>query len=257
MVVDVQPVAHVEPVAVERHLPPVEQVRDEQRDDLLRELVRPVVVRAAGDAHRQAVGAVVGPGQQVRRRLRRRVRRVRLQRVRLRPRAPLDRAVHLVGGHVHEPRRPRPPARPAAAPACRRRSSRRSRRRRRSTGRRATRRRSAPPRRRRPSTSPTSVGVADVALARSAAAGESQHRGEVGQRARVGQQVQHDDLGVGQGGVAAGQGRPDVVRADEAGTAGHEEPHPRDLRLDPSATDNRRRSTPNVTSCGRSWPELT
>ncbi len=104
VVVDVQPVADVDPVAVQRHPPAVEQVRHEERDDLLRELVRPVVVRAARDAHRQAVGAVVGPGQQVRRRLRRRVRRVRLQRVRLRPRPRLDRAVDLVGRHVHEPR---------------------------------------------------------------------------------------------------------------------------------------------------------
>ena len=104
VVVDVQPVADVEPVAVERHGAAVEQVRDEQRDDLLGELVGPVVVRAAGDAHRQAVGAVVGAGEQVRRRLGRRVRRVRLQRVGLGPGAVRDRAVDLVGGDVHEPR---------------------------------------------------------------------------------------------------------------------------------------------------------
>ena len=87
VVVDVQPVADVEPVAVQRHRPAVEQVGDEQRDDLLRELVRPVVVGAAGDAHVEAVGAGVGQGEQVAARLARRVRRVRLQRVGLRPRA--------------------------------------------------------------------------------------------------------------------------------------------------------------------------
>jgi hypothetical protein len=38
---DVQPVADVAAVAVERDLLAVEQVGDEQRDDLLRELVGP------------------------------------------------------------------------------------------------------------------------------------------------------------------------------------------------------------------------
>src|SRR5690606_39671553 len=75
-----QPVAHVAAVAVQRHRLAVEQVGHEQRDDLFRVLVRPVVVRAADDAHRQAVRAVVGAGQQVGRRLGRRVRRVRLER---------------------------------------------------------------------------------------------------------------------------------------------------------------------------------
>ena len=88
VVVDVQPVAHVQPVAVERHLAAVEQVRDEQRDDLLRELVRPVVVRAPGDADGQAVRAVVGAGEQVRARLGRRVRRVGQQRGGSRARRP-------------------------------------------------------------------------------------------------------------------------------------------------------------------------
>ena len=111
VVVDVQPVAHVEPVAVERHLAAVEQVRDEQRDDLLRELVRPVVVGAPRDADGQAVRAVVGAGEQVRARFGRRVRRVGQQRVAFGPGALVDRAVDLVGGDVHEPvdaRRQRP-----------------------------------------------------------------------------------------------------------------------------------------------------
>ena len=59
VVVDVEPVAHVQAVAVERHLRAVEQVGDEQRDDLLGVLVGPEVVRAAGDHDRQAVGLVV------------------------------------------------------------------------------------------------------------------------------------------------------------------------------------------------------
>ena len=65
VVVDVQPVADVPAVAVERHLLAVDQVGDEQRDDLLRVLVRAVVVGAAGDPDVQSVGAVVGPAEQV------------------------------------------------------------------------------------------------------------------------------------------------------------------------------------------------
>ncbi len=103
VVLDVDPVAHVATVAVQRHLGAVEQVGGEQRDDLLRELVRPEVVRAAGDDDRQAVGRHVGEGDQVRAGLGRRVRRARRQLVGLGEAALLDRAVDLVGGDVHEP----------------------------------------------------------------------------------------------------------------------------------------------------------
>ena len=92
VVVDVEPVPHVRAVAVERDLRAVEQVGDEQGDDLLGEVVVPVVVRAAGHAHVEAVGAVVGEGDQVAGGLRRRVGRVRGERVRLGPRAFVDRS---------------------------------------------------------------------------------------------------------------------------------------------------------------------
>ena len=82
---------------------PVEEVRDEQRDDLLGELVRPVVVRAAGHHHGQLVGAEVGPGEQVAACLRGGVRRVGLERPLLVPAALRDRAVDLVCRDVHEP----------------------------------------------------------------------------------------------------------------------------------------------------------
>ena len=49
VVLDVAPVADVQAVAVERDLLAVEQVGDEQRDDLLGELVGAEVVRRAGD----------------------------------------------------------------------------------------------------------------------------------------------------------------------------------------------------------------
>ena len=79
VVLDVEPVPHVEAVAVERHPQPVEQVRDEQRDDLLGELEGPVVVRRPGGHDRQAVGGHVGQGDEVRPGLGGRVRRARLR----------------------------------------------------------------------------------------------------------------------------------------------------------------------------------
>ena len=67
---------------------PSMQVGDEQRDDLLRELVGAVVVGAAGDHDVHPVGAVVGQREQVRAGLRGRVGRVGLQRPRPRSRSP-------------------------------------------------------------------------------------------------------------------------------------------------------------------------
>ena len=50
VVVDVEPVAHVAAVAVDRQRLALDGVQDHQRDQLLGELVRAVVVRAVGDA---------------------------------------------------------------------------------------------------------------------------------------------------------------------------------------------------------------
>src|SRR5690606_30575073 len=91
VIVDVQPVAHVEPVAVERDVLAVQQVGDEQRNDFLGVLVRAVVVGAAGHADRYAVGAVVGQRDEVAAGLAGAVRRVRLEDVVLGPRSGLDR----------------------------------------------------------------------------------------------------------------------------------------------------------------------
>src|SRR6202042_2960698 len=104
VVVHVDPAADVETVAVERHRLAVEQVGGEQRYDLFRVLVRPVVVAATGDRDVDAVGAGEGDGDQVAARLGRRVGGVRVERGPLGPGAGCDGAVHLVGGHVHDPR---------------------------------------------------------------------------------------------------------------------------------------------------------
>ena len=49
MIADVQPVALLQPVAIERHRDVVDRIRDEQRDQLFGKVVRPVVVRRPRD----------------------------------------------------------------------------------------------------------------------------------------------------------------------------------------------------------------
>jgi len=65
VVEDVEPVADVLAAAVDRDLLSLEEVRGKERDQLLGELVGPVVVGAPGDDHREAVGDEERAGQQV------------------------------------------------------------------------------------------------------------------------------------------------------------------------------------------------
>ncbi len=103
MVLDVEPVAHVAAVAVDRQAAALDGVEDHQRDQLLGELVGAVVVRAVRDQHGQPVGLVPGPDQVVGPGLRGGVGRVRgvgrrLGEQAVRP----ERAVDLVGRDVQE-----------------------------------------------------------------------------------------------------------------------------------------------------------
>ena len=109
---DVQPVASLEAVAVERQRPVVEGIRDEQRDQLLGVVVRPVRVRAAGDDGIDAVGDDVAPDEQLAGGLGRGVRRARRERRVLAGVPLVDRAVDLVGRDLQE-------ARPARGDAAR------------------------------------------------------------------------------------------------------------------------------------------
>ena len=102
VVVDVEPVAHVRSLPVERERLPFEGVGHEQRDELLRVLIRSVVVARPEDDDRQAVGHVVGVGQAVGPGLARGVGRGRGDRVGLPEEALVPAAVDLVGRDVDE-----------------------------------------------------------------------------------------------------------------------------------------------------------
>ena len=62
MVLDVEPVAAVQPRAVDREWLVVDRVGDEEGHQLLGELARAVVVRGARHHYREAVGGPVGVG---------------------------------------------------------------------------------------------------------------------------------------------------------------------------------------------------
>ena len=78
MILHVQPVAHILAFSVHRQRFAVADVVDEQRDQLLRELVRAVVVGAVGHDGGHAKRIVEGPHKMVARSLSGRVRRMRL-----------------------------------------------------------------------------------------------------------------------------------------------------------------------------------
>ena len=104
VVLDVEPVPHLAAVAVQRQRLAVERVGDEQRDELLRILVRAVRVRAARDRGVDAERAHIGGDEQVAGRLGRAVRARRPQRIGLaRGAAGLEVAVHLVRRDLDEP----------------------------------------------------------------------------------------------------------------------------------------------------------
>src|SRR5262245_24753029 len=78
MIVNEQPVANVEPTAVDRHGFAVQSLDDRQWDELFRELMWSVIVRAVGEEDREPVGMAPCPDQMVRRRLAGRIRRARV-----------------------------------------------------------------------------------------------------------------------------------------------------------------------------------
>lgn len=108
VIVDVEPIAHVLSVAVDRKPLALERVQDDKRNELFRELVRPVVVRAVGGQRRKSVRCMHCPDEVIRGRLGRRVggaRRVRRELGECARRA--QRAEDLVGRHLEEAERAR------------------------------------------------------------------------------------------------------------------------------------------------------
>ena len=98
MILDIEPVADIAPVAVDRQRFALERVENDERDELFRELIRPVVVRAVRYDRRQSVGMVPGADEMVAGRLAGRVGRTRIVGRRLgeKPVRP-ERAIDLVG----------------------------------------------------------------------------------------------------------------------------------------------------------------
>src|SRR5690606_23364228 len=82
----------------------IQRVEDDQRDQLLGEVIGAVVVRAVGDQHRQAVGALPGTDQMVGRSLAGRIGRAGRVGRGLGEQVvdAVQVAVHLVGGNVVE-----------------------------------------------------------------------------------------------------------------------------------------------------------
>ena len=103
VVLDVEPVAHVGAVAVDGERLFLERVEDHQRDQLLGEVVGPVVVGAIGDDDRKPEGAEPGAGQMVGGGLGGRVGRGGIVgRLLAEGAVGPERAVDLVGGDVQE-----------------------------------------------------------------------------------------------------------------------------------------------------------
>lgn len=104
VVAHVEPVAHLQPVAVDRQRLERERVADHQRDQLLGELPRAIIIGAVGREDRQAVCVVVGPHQVVGGGLAGAVGTVGLVTVGLSEcrRARLERPIDLVGRDVEE-----------------------------------------------------------------------------------------------------------------------------------------------------------
>ena len=113
MILHKQPVAHILPVAVDRQRLALQRIQNHQRNQLLRKLKRPVVVRAVRGQHRQSEGVKVRPRQMIRPRLRCRVGAVRRVRRRLaecrivRP----QRSIHLIRRNMQKPETLRAPPR--------------------------------------------------------------------------------------------------------------------------------------------------
>ena len=104
VILHVQPVAHVLPVAVDGYRLAFQRIEDHQRYQFLGKLVGTVIVGAVGGQHRQPPGVMPGAHQVIGSRLGRRIGTVGCVGVRFRERRIIRRqaAVDLVGGDMQE-----------------------------------------------------------------------------------------------------------------------------------------------------------
>ena len=65
VIVHIQPIAHIQAIAIERNRLSCRRLEDHHRDQLLWVLPGPVVVAAVGEHHRQPIGVMPGPHQVV------------------------------------------------------------------------------------------------------------------------------------------------------------------------------------------------
>ena len=65
VIFNIQPVTDIQTLAVNRQWLVSQSISNHQRNQLLREVIRTIVVGATGNSHRQAVGTVVSQNQQV------------------------------------------------------------------------------------------------------------------------------------------------------------------------------------------------
>ena len=78
MILDIEPVAHVLTLTIDRQRLTVADIIDKERYQFLRELIRTVVVRAVGHNYRHTIGVVEGTHEMITRRLGGRLRRMRI-----------------------------------------------------------------------------------------------------------------------------------------------------------------------------------
>src|SRR6266702_7167766 len=65
MIAHIQPVADIHSIAVKGHGFPSQNALDNHRDELLRELIRAVIVRAIRNDRRQSIGVMIGAHEHV------------------------------------------------------------------------------------------------------------------------------------------------------------------------------------------------
>lgn len=80
VVFNIQPVTNVQTLAVNRQWLVSQSIGNHQRNQLLREVIRAIVIRATGNGHRETVGTVISQNQQVSGRLGTAVRRTGVNR---------------------------------------------------------------------------------------------------------------------------------------------------------------------------------